>query len=732
MIPGVVVILLIAFFQTVDVPVVTPVLQRVGHTVFDAYQRISPRPYEDAPVRVVDIDEETIRRFGQWPWPRTDLARLTMALGEAGAAAIAYDIVFSEKDRTSPHELARRFEATDPKAAQVLAELPDNDEQFARVVEYYPTVLGFFLAQGGAGAKVEPKAGMVVLGTPPRSVRNFRTAIAPVPVLLNAAQGAASLSIVPDEDSIIRRAPLIQRQGKTMLPGLSLEAIRLAFQTDSVMIKTTDGSAEGSAPGDVVSVKVGDIEIPTNAEGELWMHYTRDVPERVVPAWKIMSGKLDAEAMSQLFAGRIVFVGTSAIGLRDLRSTPLNEGEMGVIVHAEAAEQMILRKFLYRPDWAVGLERTLLLVTGLGLVLLLPRLGAVWGAILGLFAITLMAGASWYAFTEWGYLLNPTWPIIGLVFGYLIVTVLTFYLEERKRAYIHRAFDRYLAPELVKRIADDPSRLNLGGEERDMTVLFCDVRSFSSISEGLSPDEIIRFLIAFLTPMTDLLIARKATIDKYIGDAILAFWNAPLDDPDQDTNAARSALAMVAKLEQLNAEMPMREDVVWPGEVRIGIGLNAGRCCVGNMGSEQRLSYSLIGDTVNLASRIEGLTKYYGVQIAIGSSLAASLASFATIQLDLVRVVGRDTAEAVYALLGDETLAENEAFRKFAAEHAEMFAAYRSQDWDEAERIRKALLDRAAEYGLTRLYDIYGERIAAYMLKNPDKNWDGVYTAESK
>lgn len=730
--PGLAVILAIAFFQTVPVPVVSDAVERVGFMVFDAYQRISPRPYEDAPVRVVDIDDETIRRFGQWPWPRTDLARLTMALGEAGAAAIAFDIVFSEKDRTSPRELARRFQASDPEAARVLGTLPDNDEQFARVLAQYPTVLGFFLTPQGRGKTVEPKAGMVVLGTPPSSVPDFPNAITAIPVLQAAAPGAASLSIVPDQDSIIRRAPLIQRQGDMMLPTLSIEAMRMAFQTDSVLIKTTDGSAEGSAPGDVVSLKVGDIEVPTNERGEMWMHYTLPVPQRIVPAWKVLSGRLDADRMAELFGGRIVFVGTSAIGLRDLRSTPLNKAELGVMVHAEAAEQMILHKFLYRPDWAVGLERTLLLVAGIGLVLMLPWLGATWGAVLGLGAISLMGGGSWYAFKEWGYLLNPTWPIMGLVLGYLVVTVMTFYREEKQRAYIHQAFDRYLAPELVKRIANDPSQLNLGGEEREMTVMFCDIRSFSSISEGLSPDEIIQFLIAFLTPMTDLLIGRKATIDKYIGDAILAFWNAPLDDPQHQINAARGALAMVEKLRELNAEMPQRPDVVWPGDVKIGIGLNAGQCCVGNMGSQQRLSYSLIGDTVNLASRIEGLTKYYGVQIAIGSSLASALAGFAMVELDLVRVVGRDAPEAVFALLGDEALGADPAFQAFAAGHGALLAAYRSQHWDEAEGGLNALAASAAAYGLTKLYGIYHDRIAACRLDEPGPGWDGVYRAESK
>ncbi len=730
--PGAGVILLIAFLQNVPIPLVSSMVERLGFMVFDTYQRLSPRPYQDAPVRIVDIDDETIRRYGQWPWPRTDLARLTLALGEAGAAAIAYDVVFSETDRTSPHELARRFARSDPAAARELMRLPDNNAQFAQALQAYPSVLGFFLTDRPAATRIEPRAGLVVLGSPPTSVPDFAGAIVPQAQLLEASAGLGSLSIVPDQDSIIRRAPLLQRQGGLIFPSLSLEAIRVAFQTDSVVVKTTDSSGEGGEPGEIVSLKVGDIEVPTDAQGQLWMRYTRAAPIRTIPAWKVLSGALSAEAMAQAFSGRIVFIGTSAIGLRDLRSTPLNRSELGIMVHAQAAEQMILGKFLYRPDWAAGLERVLLLVTGLGLVLLLPRLGAAWGAVLGAGAIALILGASLYAFLAHGYLLDPVWPILALVAGYFVVTVLTFYREERQRAYIHRAFDRYLAPELVRRIAADPSQLTLGGEEREMTVLFCDIRSFSSISEGMTPEQIIEFLIAFLTPMTDALIASGATIDKYIGDAILAFWNAPLDDAEHEIHALRGALEMVRLLGELNTQMPASPDVAWPGTVRIGIGLNSGLCCVGNMGSRQRLSYSLIGDTVNLASRIEGLTKFYGVEIAIGQSLARAAPGLALIELDRVRVVGRDSHETVFALLGDEARAAQAEFRAFAQTHAEMLDAYRARDWSVARAILTRAQEAAQRLGLSQLYALYAERIARFEEQPPGPDWDGVYTAQSK
>ena len=729
---GLIVIFGIAYLQAANVPVITPTIDRLSLMVFDNYQRLSPRPYEDAAVRILDIDDETIARQGQWPWPRTDIARLTLALGRAGAAAIAFDVVFSETDRTSPHELAKRFAESDPGAAKILNALPDNDDQLARIFGATNSVTGFFLTNGPTQHQAEPKAGLIVSGSLPTSAPHYTNAIMPLEKLMAPAIGNGSLSIAPDPDSVIRRAPLIAIQNDRVLPSLSLDAMRVALGADSVIVNTTDGSREGGEPGDVVSVRIAGTEVPTNGAGEMWMHYTKAAPERIIPAWKLLSGETSEAELQDLFEGQIVFVGTSAIGLRDLRSTPLNDRELGVMIHAQAAEQMILEKFLYRPDWAVGLERALILVLGIGLILALPSLGAAWGAILGGTIVAAMFGGSWFAFSEYHYLLNPTWPAIALVVAYLLVTIAVFYREERQRAHIHGAFDRYLAPELVRRIADDPGQLELGGEEREMTVLFCDIRSFTALSEKLSPNEIIRFLIAFLTPMTNILIDRRATIDKYIGDAILAFWNAPLDDPDQHENAARSALAMSRRLAELNVEMPQQKEEPWPGQVSIGIGLNCGPCCVGNMGSEQRLSYSLIGDTVNLASRIEGMTKYFGVEIAIGSSLNDALPGFATLELDRVRVVGRQMPESLYVLLGEEDLAADADFQQFSKTHAEMLEAYKNRDWSAALALHGENSPGAADYRLSKTYQIYAERIAAFQTNDPGEKWDGVFEATNK
>ncbi len=709
---------------------------QVGGLVFDTYQRLSPRPYQDANVRVVDIDDESVRRLGQWPWPRTDLAALTEAITEAGAVTIAFDIVFSEADRTSPRFLAEQVarQGASPTQLATLRALPDHDDRFAAMLASAPSVLGFFLTHDRPGAVVQPMAGFAVAGTDPgASLTGYSGAIMPLGPFQAAAAGLGFVSIRGDPDGIVRRMPLIAKANGTLVPSLSAEALRVAQGAGGMVVRSSDASGETNAGApEAVSLKIGATEVPVTERGEMWMHYTRPVLERTVPAWKVMSGQLKPAELERLFSGRIVLIGAGAVGLRDLVATPMQERELGVVLHAQALEQMILGNFLDRPDWTAGLEMAVLLGGGLLLALLLPSLGALPSALLAGGLVSAVGGGSWYAFKEKSLLVDPSAPMLALLACYIVVTLFTYVREEKQRRYIHGAFDRYLSPELVKRITEDPSRLELGGELREMTVLFCDIRGFSRISERLGPQEIIRFLIAFLTPMTDILLARRATIDKYIGDAILAFWNAPLDDPNQHENAARAALEMIDRLERLNQTLPEHKEASWPGQVEIGIGLNAGPCCVGNMGSAQRLSYSLIGDTVNLASRIEGLTKAYGVRILLGEDLAHELPAFATLEVDRVRVVGREKAATIYALLGDEKLAESPAFANFASRHAKLLEEYRNRRWDEAEQALAQNEAEATNYCLASLYARYGASIRAYRELPPCEDWDGVTIAETK
>ena len=290
----------------------------------------------------------------------------------------------------------------------------------------------------------------------------------------------------------------------------------------------------------------------------------------------------------------------------------------------------------------------------------------------------------------------------------------------------------YLSPTMVKKVSEDPGLLKLGGEERMLTILFLDVRSFSKISEGLEPEEITTFLNIFLSPMTTILQEHGATIDKYMGDAIVAFWNAPLDDGEHERNGALAVRKMMQTLDELNEKYNAQEDVKWPGEVRVGIGLNTGICCVGNLGSDQRFSYSMIGDAANLASRIEGMTKQYRISVLIGNATAEKLPEMAIVEADLIQVVGRETPERIHILAGKEDMAQTEGFQGLLPVHKKFLDAYRAQHWDDAETLLPKLKTLAKAMAFDGYYEVMGERITAYKATPPDKDWDGVYVATSK
>lgn len=723
-------------------------LERVRMQVFDSYQVAAPRENAgEQLVAVVDIDEESIERLGQWPWPRTDLAELNRRLGQAGASAVVYDIVFSEPDRTSPDAIVARYEANGQAASlgAVFADLPSHDALFAESFAQVPVVMGFFLNQSGRGRDVEPKVPFTINGNLPSAhVQSYSGSLQALPQIEAAAAGNGSLSLVSDADGIVRRVPLLAIHKGTMVPVLSLEAVRVALDAGAPNLLASDGSGgNSSAGGSAVAVRFNGTQFPVTDAGEMWVHFPAAGTREMLPAWQIVQGAMADGDLANAVDGKIVFIGGSAEGLQDMVSTPVIDRIAGVTVHAAAAEQLLSGHFLERPDWAFGLEFVLVLLLGGMLALLLPRFGAAKGALAALIGIGIVVGGSWLAFTRANYLLDPTYPVLAIAAIYAVQTVAVFYREERQRSYIRSAFDRYLSPEIVRQIASDPSKLELGGEEKDMSVMMADIRGFSRISERYAPKEVIDFLIGFLTPMSDILLDRRATLDKYIGDAILAFWNAPLDDPDHHHNAARAALDMIAKTEELNATMPALvkaareagggESMVWPGDVKIGIGLNSGLCCVGNMGSEQRLSYSLIGDTVNVAARLEGLTKQYGVPIAVGGALAAQLeGSFALLELDHVRVVGRDAPATIHALIGDEEVLATKSFGRLKTSQAAMLKAYRAQQWDAAEN---ALIDGFPEYdaySIVSLHELFMQRIKALRENPPEKGWDGAFQATQK
>jgi adenylate cyclase len=702
--------------------------------VFDAYQRVAPAAFDPAlPVRIVDIDEESLQKIGQWPWPRTVLAELVTKLAADGAAAIAFDMVFPEPDRMSPANAVQFW----PKSAALdslkteVEKLPSNDQVFADAIAEAPVVLGF-IASPQAQSMPETKAGFAHGGDDPRLFAPYYPgAAASLKVLQDPAQGVGALNWIPEYDQIIRRMPMLVRIGDTLYPSLAGDVLRLAQGASTYMIKSSGASSEqafGEKTG-IVKIRVGDYEVPTEANGQMWIKFTPHSEARYLPAWKVLNGEIGADEI----AGRIILIGTSAAGLLDLRATPLEASVPGVELHAQAVEQILQEAYLLRPDFATPAELLYILVLGLLIAILIYRAGAMGSAVLGAVAVAGVIGISWYAYDALGWLVDPVYPAIALSAIYLAGTSFVFLRTERERNRVRNAFSHYMAPALVKRLADDPKQLKLGGETRDMTLLFSDVRGFTTISEGLDAEELTRFLNGLFTPLSNIVLEEQGTIDKFMGDALMAFWNAPLDDADHPSHACRAALRIMGEMDKLNEQWRAEAEAKNRPykEVKLGIGLNTGVCCVGNLGSETRFDYSVIGDNVNVASRLEGQSKTYDLMTIVGQSTKERAPDFAFLEIDLLKMKGKTSATRVFTLLGDSALKESQPFIDLRAKHGAFLASYRSKDWDKADALSHEC-EKMNTAPLHRLYALYRERIAGFRKTPPPPDWDGTAEALSK
>jgi adenylate cyclase len=722
--------------------------------VFDSYQRQAPRVYDPAvPVRVIDLDDESLSKLGQWPWPRNKVAELVLRLSQ-GAAVIAFDVVFAEPDGKSPATLAGDL----PKdgrlgaARSILETLPSYDSVFADTIravqcvkadgtrrsesDCQPSfvVLGYSLSGGETKALPPVKRNFMVKGGDPRpALTNFSNAVVPIEGLSAAAGGLGGITPFADHDGVIRRVPLVYNLGGRLMPSLAVDALRLAQGRKSVLglMGVSEKEAFGEQTG-IESVRVGKINVPSDHEGALLIHFTDEAPGRMIPAWEVFERDFDPARLG----GGIVFIGTSAAGLRDLRATPLDPYSPGVLLHAGVAEQILSEHYLFRPDWADGAEMVFFIVLGVILIALMRRFGALVCALIAGGAIAALFFVSWKAFGgafgDKRMLIDPLYPSLVVVLVYFSSSLVRFLISEAEKREVRGQFSRYLSPDLVEQLAGDPSRLVLGGETRELTLMFSDIRGFTPISEQFDAQGLTQFINRFLTPMTDIVIKHRGTIDKYMGDCIMAFWNAPLGNENHARDACAAALVMRKRLLELNRvweEEAKREGKKYL-PVKTGFGLNTGECCVGNMGSDQRFDYSVLGDAVNLASRLEGQSKGYGVDIVIGKNTREQIPDFATIELDLIRVKGKTIPEHIYTLLGGPDLAATPFFVDLEEWNERMIGAYRAQDWDAA---AEALVEcRKLDSSLEKFYDLYETRIAEGRANPPGEDWDGVYTATTK
>ncbi len=706
-----------------------PLIEELRVRVFDYYQVLRPREVTQHPVVIADIDEASLKRFGQWPWPRTVIADLVSRLTQMGALAIGFDVFFPEPDRTSPAIAADAFRNLDEETRAKLRALPSNDQVFADTIRQSHVVLGEsgmpeLRPQPG---NAPPGIGIAMLGANPRPFMiDFPGLLRDLPVLEQSASGRGLATIWTERDGIVRRVPMMMLAQGVVMPSLSLEMLRVATGATTLLIRTNSAGIQ--------SVTIPPYVIPTDSHAQVWVHFApHDYSARFVSIADIFDGKVPADRFRQ----RLVLVGTSSAGLLDAKTTPIDPVMPGVEVHAQVLESILAKSVLSAPNWSVAAELLSAIVVGLIIVWLAPILNPIWLLVFGAAIVALSVGASWYLYVHDQLLIDFTYPLLSSALVYVTLMFANYMSEQAQRRQIRSAFGQYLSPALVEQLAQSPEKLVLGGEERNMTILFSDVRGFTTISELFKhdPQGLTKLMNSFLTPLTNAILDRKGTIDKYIGDAIMAFWNAPLDDPQHEINACEAALDMQERVKVLNKAR--EEEAKANGtrfiELKVGLGLNSGPCVVGNMGSDQRFDYSVLGDTVNLAARLESQTKSYAVPILIGARTAEAVKDkFALLEVDFVMVKGKTEPEVIYTVLGRQDVVASGEYRKLYETSVKMLASYRMREWDSVMAIIEASRAAADHFGLNGVLDLYCERIREFRLTPPPDDWNGAYALLTK
>ncbi len=556
-------------------------------------------------------------------------------------------------------------------------------------------------------------------------------ALAPLSELAQHAAGVGFMNWRADSDRVVRRVPLILNVDGALHPSLAMEALRVAQGASTYIVKSSNASGEtafGEVYG-VLQVRNGDLTIDTDAAGEIRVYFASPDPRRSIPAWKALAPGADLSDLK----GMIVFVGASAATLSDIVATPLSPVMPGVEAHAQIIEQILSRQTLRRPDWGPAAEWMATAVICAVLVATTWVLAPQFAALVFLAAVGAIVAASWFGFSRAGVLLEPTYPAFSAALVYFSGVSTLYAVKRHQEREIRSAFGRFVSPAVVARLAEMPGALELGGLQRELTLLFCDIRSFTTISEGFNASQLTHFLNEYLTPMTDAILDRLGTVDKYMGDAIVAFWNAPLDDHDHATHAVESALAMRETLVTLNDGWRKRADAGGRAfkPVRFGIGLNTGECCVGNLGSLRRFDYSAIGDEVNVASRLEGACKIFEVDVIGSETTRADAPEFAWLEIDSVLLKNKTRPVGLFALAGDAALAASDEFAELSRLHSAMLAAYRNRDFAGAVAMAKEAALRAPA-AVRGLYSYNLRRFSQLAETAQDPDWRPLIALDEK
>lgn len=704
-------------------------LHAVRLKTFDFYQQLKPRTQTGYPVVIVDIDDKSLAEEGQWPWPRTRISDMILEVTRLGGVAVAFDVLFSEPDGTSPAEFARRVGSIDEETKKRLLTLPSNDGVLALAFKRKPVVLaqsGYHQETVWKGAKKPPSTGIATIGTDPSDrLLSYKGLLRNIPILEYNAAGRGMVSVLPDWDGIVRRVPLVQMADGKIVPSITMDMLRLLTGSSAVGVKA-------DAAG-VNTVFVKGLQVETDANAHIWVHFNKHDRKRYVSAVDLLNKRVPAERVKN----KIVMVGTSATALFDIKSTPLDPVLPGVEIHAQVLESLLAKTQLRRPNFAHISELAISAGVSLIIIAVAPVFGALTVLLIGGIMALGVGGTSWWVFSNQGLLLDAFYPLATALIVFSAMVFFNYMREESQKRQIRGAFGQYLSPDLVNQLADDPDKLTLGGETRELTILFSDVRGFTTISETYKsdPQGLTKLINRLLTPLSHVIMDNNGTIDKYMGDNVMAFWNAPLDDADHAQHACLSALQMLDALDKLNAERLVEDKQAGRESLPlyVGVGINSGECVVGNVGSDMRFDYSVLGDAVNLAARLEGQTKGYGVGIIIGEATAQQVeGKFALLELDVIRVKGKTEPEMISTILGTAEVLQDEDFIAHRAHHQDLLDAYRAMNWTAARKHLKTCRASGEKFDLSDLYDLFDERITAFKSSPPPKEWDGVFTMESK
>ena len=722
-------VLTLLFLLHVGEVINIPILTSLENQAYDARLEITLPDDVDKQVVIVDIDEKSLDEIGQWPWNRNILAKINDVLFDYyQIKAIGYDIVFAEEDIDEGAKLLKSM-ATGPlqddpefidEYHRVLPSL-QHDQRFAEALKDRKTVMGFVMDTDTIKGELPSAITELDNNTLKKlALHKAKGYTANLKSLQDSAfSGGFFNNPLLDDDGVFRRVPLLQIYENQLHESLALALTRAA--TGSPAIEMVVGTNEDSDDLFLEWVTIGEIAIPVDhSSGVLVPYIGMQKSFEYISATDVLNKRVDKDILN----GKITLFGTSAPGLLDLRTIPLEPAYPGVEVHANIIQGILDGRILHAPGYTKGFEFILITFIGIVLTFTLPMLSALFSTLIILGSIVFLIATNFYAWTNAQLVLPIAAPVLLVVLLFALQMTYGFFVESRGKRQLAHLFGQYVPPELVEEMSLKMEEINLDGEMREMSVLFSDVRGFTTISESLEPKELTDYINAFLTPITKVIHDNRGTIDKYMGDAVMAFWGAPLEDDQHALHALNAAIGIVERMKSLRQEFSEKQ---WP-EIYVGVGVNTGHMNVGNKGSEFRVDYTILGDAVNLGSRLEGLTKIYGVDIITSEFTRHAVPEYEYRELDKVRVKGKDKPVSIYEPLGLlENISKDE--RKLLEQFHIGIKQFRAQNWDAAEREIFTLSQLEPD---RKIYKIYLDRIMFYREHPPGEDWDGSFTHTSK